>query len=391
MNATRLGALDRSAAARCLAPRRSRPAPPRRARPTTTASRPRAMRDSRANRDGRGRARGAGATVFGSLGWQGHARRMLSSARRQPGLPHRAFSYRLSPMLYPLFRPLLFTLDPETAHDVAFAALDAAAACGAARLTRAARRRVTGRGDGPRFPNRIGLAAGLDKNAAHIDGLATLGFGFIECGTVTPRPQPGNPKPRLFRLPEARGADQSDGFQQRWRRALSGQRRALALRAKSGGILGLNIGRNFDTPNERAIDDYLTCLRAVYAQRELCDGQHFLAEYGRPARAAGRRRAASRCWRRSRPSRRSFRKSTANTRRWWSRSRPISRRRTSAGSRGRWSSNASTASSRPTRRPIAARSAPCRTAAKPAGFPARRCAKNQRLRFARWRRRSTAR
>jgi dihydroorotate dehydrogenase len=92
-------------------------------------------------------------------------------------------------MLYPLFRPLLFTLDPETAHDVAFIALDAAVASGAAQLTapRVAASPVVAMG--LEFPNRIGLAAGLDKNAAHIDGLATLGFGFIECGTVTPRPK----------------------------------------------------------------------------------------------------------------------------------------------------------------------------------------------------------
>lgn len=166
-------------------------------------------------------------------------------------------------MFYPLFRPLLFTLDPETAHDVAFAALDAAVACGAATLIapRAAASPVEAMG--LTFPNRIGLAAGLDKNAAHIDGLASLGFGFIECGTVTPRPQPGNPKPRLFRLPAARALINRLGFNN------EGVERFLANVARSrfgpkGGILGLNIGRNFDTPNDRAIDDYLLCLRAVY-------------------------------------------------------------------------------------------------------------------------------
>lgn len=167
-------------------------------------------------------------------------------------------------MLYPLFRPLLFTLDPETAHDVAFAALDAAAACGAAQLVAPRIAPSPVEAMGLRFPNRVGLAAGLDKNAAHIDGLATLGFGFIECGTVTPRPQAGNPKPRLFRLPEAQALINRLGFNN------DGVDRFLANVARSrfgsnnGGILGLNIGRNFDTSNERAVEDYRTCLRAVY-------------------------------------------------------------------------------------------------------------------------------
>ena len=168
-------------------------------------------------------------------------------------------------MLYPLFRPLLFGLDPETAHDVALAGLDAAAAVGAAQLVapRVARSPISAMG--LTFPNRVGLAAGLDKNAAHIDGLATLGFGFIECGTVTPRPQPGNARPRLFRLPQAQALINRLGFNN------DGVERFLANVAharygpKNGSILGLNIGRNFDTPNERAIDDYLACLRAVHA------------------------------------------------------------------------------------------------------------------------------
>src|SRR5215813_3408690 len=104
-------------------------------------------------------------------------------------------------MLYPLFRPLLFALDPESAHDAAFKALDAAAKIGAAGILAYPAPPSPVTAMGLQFPNRVGLAAGLDKNAAHIDGLAALGFGFIECGTVTPRPQPGNPKPRLFRIP----------------------------------------------------------------------------------------------------------------------------------------------------------------------------------------------
>jgi dihydroorotate dehydrogenase len=167
-------------------------------------------------------------------------------------------------MLYPLFRPLLFALDPETAHDMSLASLDAAAALGVARLVAPRVRASPVEAMGLTFPNRVGLAAGLDKNAAHIDGLAALGFGFIECGTVTPRPQPGNPKPRLFRLPEAEALINRLGFNN------DGVDRFLAnvKRARfgpgNGGILGLNIGRNFDTPNARAIDDYLACLRVVY-------------------------------------------------------------------------------------------------------------------------------
>ena len=165
-------------------------------------------------------------------------------------------------MIYPFFRPLLFTLDPETAHDMAFASLDVAARFGIvqALAPRPAPSPVTAMG--LNFPNRVGLAAGLDKNAAHIDGLAALGFGFIECGTVTPRPQPGNPKPRLFRLPEAEALVNRLGFNN------DGVERFLANAARASwrGILGLNIGKNFDTPNARAAGDYLACLRAVYAR-----------------------------------------------------------------------------------------------------------------------------
>src|SRR6185312_8021974 len=106
------------------------------------------------------------------------------------------------PMLYSLFRPLLFALDPEAAHHATFTALDKAARCGVATLAVPKAPSSPATVMGLTFPNRVGLAAGLDKNAEHIDGLAALGFGFIECGTVTPRPQPGNPTPRLFRLPE---------------------------------------------------------------------------------------------------------------------------------------------------------------------------------------------
>ena len=110
------------------------------------------------------------------------------------------------------------------------------------------------------FPNRVGLAAGLDKNAAHLAGLAALGFGFLEVGTVTPRAQPGNAKPRMFRLPQSRALINRLGFNNDGVAALV----ANVARARYAGVLGINIGRNFDTPNERAGDDYVTCLRAVY-------------------------------------------------------------------------------------------------------------------------------
>jgi len=142
-----------------------------------------------------------------------------------------------------------------------FRALDAAAAFGLARL---AAPRIVGtpvRVMGIDFPNRVGLAAGLDKNAAHLRGLATLGFGFVEAGTVTPRPQPGNPKPRMFRLPNAQALINRMGFNN------GGVDRFVdnIVRSRFDGVLGINIGRNFDTPNVNAADDYVACLRKVYA------------------------------------------------------------------------------------------------------------------------------
>jgi dihydroorotate dehydrogenase len=186
---------------------------------------------------------------------------MLSSPRILADHPCRV-APRVALMLYPFFRPLLFALDPETAHEMVFASLDVAAELGVAQLLAPHVPVSPVSAMGLEFPNRVGLAAGLDKNAAHIDGLATLGFGFIECGTVTPRPQPGNPKPRLFRLPEAEALINRLGFNN------DGVERFLAnvARAAWRGILGLNIGKNFDTPNARAADDYLACLRAVYAR-----------------------------------------------------------------------------------------------------------------------------
>ncbi|MBI1907477.1 MAG: quinone-dependent dihydroorotate dehydrogenase [Rhodocyclales bacterium] len=160
-------------------------------------------------------------------------------------------------MLYPLVRPLLFSLDAETAHELTLAALRLyGCALPSAEIDERDGIDVMGL----RFPNRIGLAAGLDKNGEAIDGLARLGFGFIEIGTITPRAQPGNPRPRMFRLPEAQAIINRMGFNNHGVDALVSNVRAARYR----GILGINIGKNADTPLERAADDYLLCLDKVY-------------------------------------------------------------------------------------------------------------------------------
>jgi dihydroorotate dehydrogenase len=161
-------------------------------------------------------------------------------------------------MLYEIARPLLFAFDPETAHNLTLQGLHYAGMLLPPGLPAPA---TPVEVMGVRFPNRIGLAAGLDKNGEAIDGLARLGFGFLEIGTVTPRPQPGNPRPRMFRLPEAQAIINRMGFNNHGVDALLAHVRA----AKYRGILGINIGKNFDTPIERAADDYLACLDKVYA------------------------------------------------------------------------------------------------------------------------------
>jgi len=155
--------------------------------------------------------------------------------------------------LYALARPLLFSLDPETAHRVTLQL--------AGFLPYAAVPPCPVRALGLQFPNPVGLAAGLDKNAEHIDALAKLGFGFIEVGTVTPRPQAGNPRPRLFRLPQAQALINRFGFNNVGLDALLRN----VVRSRYRGILGINIGRNADTPPERAADDYEMCLDKVYS------------------------------------------------------------------------------------------------------------------------------
>src|SRR5574340_1798185 len=163
--------------------------------------------------------------------------------------------------MYSLLRPLLFRLDPETAHHLTLGGLKAAHALGLdgllAKRPPSDPRSVMGL----TFPNPVGLAAGLDKNGECIAGLAALGFGFIEIGTVTPLPQPGNPRPRLFRLPGAQGIINRMGFNNGGVDALIEN----VQRAKYRGILGINIGKNAATPIEKAADDYLICLRKVYA------------------------------------------------------------------------------------------------------------------------------
>ncbi len=164
-------------------------------------------------------------------------------------------------MLYALARSVLFRLDPEVAHDLALqcvAALGRRAGWLGAGPAAGETRRVMGID----FPNPVGVAAGMDKNGEYVDALAALGFGFVEVGTVTPRPQPGNPKPRLFRLEEHEALINRMGFNN------AGVERVLRNLERSAyrGVLGVNIGKNFATPLEDAADDYLACLEAVYSR-----------------------------------------------------------------------------------------------------------------------------
>ena len=164
---------------------------------------------------------------------------------------------------YALTRPFLFGLDPEAAHDLTLGAL--ACVQHTPLVCAVAQTRI----DDPvtvaglKFPNRVGLAAGLDKNGRCIDGLGAMGFGFIEVGTVTPKAQPGNPKPRMFRLPEANALINRLGFNNDGLAAFVSNVQRARFRQR-GGILGLNIGKNAATPIERAVDDYLLCLDGVY-------------------------------------------------------------------------------------------------------------------------------
>lgn len=163
-------------------------------------------------------------------------------------------------MFYPLLRPLLFALDPERAHESTLSMLELTHRLHLMRLAAPARVDAPVSAMGLTFANAVGLAAGLDKNGAHIDALFDMGFGFVEIGTVTPLPQPGNPKPRMFRVVEHQGIINRMGFNNLGVDALVEQVR----HRKSRGILGINIGKNAVTPIERAADDYLTCMDKVY-------------------------------------------------------------------------------------------------------------------------------
>ncbi len=163
-------------------------------------------------------------------------------------------------MLYSLLRPLLFSLDAETAHDFSLNAMKRLQQYGLSRVYGNPLTAHPHQVMGLSFPNRVGLAAGLDKNGDYIDALAAMGFGHIEIGTITPRAQPGNAKPRMFRLSEANGIINRMGFNNHGVEKLIEN----VKRAKYKGILGINIGKNADTPMEEATDDYVTCLRAVY-------------------------------------------------------------------------------------------------------------------------------
>ncbi|MEI8207772.1 MAG: quinone-dependent dihydroorotate dehydrogenase [Methylococcales bacterium] len=162
--------------------------------------------------------------------------------------------------LYPFLRPILFSLDPETAHEVTLKLLNTANATGISKLIYPTIQDKPVNVMGLDFKNPVGLAAGMDKNGDYINALDALGFGFLEIGTVTPRPQPGNPKPRLFRLPEHQAIINRMGFNN------LGIDHLLTQVKLSGysGILGINIGKNFDTPIENATEDYLIGLRKAY-------------------------------------------------------------------------------------------------------------------------------
>ena len=163
--------------------------------------------------------------------------------------------------MYQTLRSLLFSLEAETAHGLTLYALGVAQRSNLMRfVAQPPPAELPVRAFGIDFPNPVGLAAGLDKNGEHLDALGALGFGFIEIGTVTPRPQPGNPKPRLFRLPQHEALINRMGFNNHGVDALVRN----VSQSHWRGVLGINIGRNKDTPNERAADDYLACLERVY-------------------------------------------------------------------------------------------------------------------------------
>ncbi len=165
-------------------------------------------------------------------------------------------------MFYPITRALMFGLDAEFSHNLALKSMNLAAILGVPKLLGAEKLYAPMEVMGIKFPNPVGLAAGLDKNGASIDGLSCMGFGFLEVGTVTPLAQMGNTKPRIFRIPEHNAIINRMGFNNDGVDALLRN----IDKAQFKGILGINIGKNKDTPNEQANDDYLYCLRKVYSR-----------------------------------------------------------------------------------------------------------------------------
>ena len=161
--------------------------------------------------------------------------------------------------LYPTIKPVLFKLDPEVAHTLTVKMMVMAHKLGLLGSLAPSKQKPVST-LGLNFPNVLGLAAGMDKSAGAVEAWGALGFGSVEVGTLTPRPQPGNPKPRLFRLPEHRALINRMGFNN------PGIHAAVARLAKrrTPAVVGVNIGKNFDTPNEKAVDDYLYCLKAAY-------------------------------------------------------------------------------------------------------------------------------
>ncbi|WP_297832458.1 quinone-dependent dihydroorotate dehydrogenase [Thermomonas sp.] len=164
--------------------------------------------------------------------------------------------------MYALSRPFLFFLEPELAHRLGLAGLQAAHRCGLSPLLSTPPKPLPTKAFGLTFPNPVGLAAGLDKDGAHIDALMALGFGFIEIGTVTPKPQSGNPRPRMFRLERERAIINRMGFNSGGVETLV--RNVERAKRRGDALLGINIGRNKGTPNKEAAGDYVHCLRHVY-------------------------------------------------------------------------------------------------------------------------------
>lgn len=200
---------------------------------------------------------------------QSRAMSEVISTRSRPQTHSSNYPMPLLP--YALARPFLFGLDPETAHELTMASLARTQGTPLSAAYCATRVSDPIELAGLRFPNRVGLAAGLDKNARCIDGLAAMGFGFIEVGTVTPKAQPGNPKPRMFRLPEANALINRLGFNNDGLAAfVMNVQKSKARRpgVKNPLMLGLNIGKNAATPIENAVDDYLACLDGVYAHAD---------------------------------------------------------------------------------------------------------------------------